>query len=171
MSRIIKFRGKSRNGWIIGDLLHNRGKVYIAPIGLANPLAEVEYYEVDENTVGQFTGLKDKNGKEIYEGDIIHFNNSYGVVLFVDGQFGTASYSHGYEGLNSWNAFEPDTYEYKNALVVGNVFEDTKLLEGFTLCGDCSHFGGESISGHGWCDRANRETFCGDKCIYELIEK
>ena len=65
MERRNIFRGKNKkNGWIYGDLIHNRGEVFIAPIGIANPFATAEDFVVDEvevycrrNTIYSFNQL------------------------------------------------------------------------------------------------------------------
>ena len=97
MNRIIRFRGKrlDTSEWIYGDLIQYADKSYAI---FSSPLSKYGYEAteicrrdaVDPSTVGQFTGLLDKNGKEIYEGDIINLINADGKSINVVCEFGTA---------------------------------------------------------------------------------
>lgn len=114
--REIKFRGKRLdNGeWVYGDL-HIR-----TPFPHIH--SEIDYgkVDIDPHTVGQFTGLHDKNGKEIYEGDIVRYDmgGECEVSYCIGG---------GFAGFDLSPAFHNE-HQLTDVEVIGNIHDNPELL-------------------------------------------
>jgi uncharacterized phage protein (TIGR01671 family) len=76
----------------------------------------------DEVDLMQFTGLHDKNGKEIYEGDIVQ----RGVIIFERGKFQGCYFDSNGNLEETW---EDDLYQERNIEVLGNIYENPELLK------------------------------------------
>lgn len=117
--REIKFRGKtvSTKEWVYGDLVHNAFNGHrIFPVGIQIPGCYPD--EVISETVGQFTGLHDKNGKEIYEWDILK-NPDYEEAFVVEYHEGMAGYvGWGDDKVAGCYLITDDEIE-----VIGNIYE------------------------------------------------
>lgn len=126
--REIKFRGKRLdNGeWIVGSYIEAENRDRSIAHQIIPYKAGLVVREVDPATVGQYTGLKDKNGKEIYEGDIIKTDFSYatwiGFVHFNKGNFELVdSDKNGqYLTLSVLSDIE----------IIGNIHDNPELLKG-----------------------------------------
>ncbi len=130
--REIKFRGKRvDNGeWVVGDYTRYSNEKSIIMVDLL----EEEDYWVSSATVGQFTGLHDKNGKEIYEGDIVSFEDSDGGYEYPDLAINTGIVEYGELRFYFTNrvAVEMDDFYIKDGRcddieVLGNIYDNPEL--------------------------------------------
>jgi len=136
--REILFRGKRMdNGkWeegflVVANNVLNRGKAYILPT-----VSDFSYgdngdririgcfVEVDPATVGQYTGLTDKNGVKIFEGDICTVNGKTGVFFVNWSQDEAMFIIDGYSLTIDFDNVYPHELE-----VIGNIHDNPKLLE------------------------------------------
>ena len=116
---------KIKSNWVYGGIFSQNGDGDFAIIYQQEPT--VEKYPVYADTVGQYTGMKDKNGKRIFEGDIIDFSDrsysdGYGVVRYdAEGTEFEFVYDDHYEGLG--RCYYPEDVE-----VIGNIYDNPELL-------------------------------------------
>jgi uncharacterized phage protein (TIGR01671 family) len=145
--REIKFRGKRiDNGeWVYGYYFIEERDIEDGIIWRDIPQIQqrygdhFQYFDVDPATIGQYTGLKDKNGTEIYEGDIVSPSNSWNpelkfVVTFGEGVFDSGYYSFtgfylisddGRQGEDQYELSKDSVYE-----IIGNIHDNPELLGG-----------------------------------------
>ena len=123
----IKFRGKSKKTveWLYGDLIRNvEGAFAIVPPYEISMNNYYRNYVVDKETIGQYTGLKDKNGREIYEGDILCYRDAkfQTHIVYHNGGF---YFSH--FGGTTFTAI--GDHEINKYTVVGNIYDNKELLK------------------------------------------
>lgn len=123
MNREIKFRAwNSKNKWMDAGpfWVDNDGGIYETPQNRYDtPHTEIE--STKDLVLMQYTGLKDKNGTEIYEGDICKAPHDFGPAGFVERTFTVRWHNElGYQ----WNY-----WDLVNIEVIGNIYENPELLE------------------------------------------
>ncbi|HAB7636490.1 TPA_asm: hypothetical protein GYO99_02525 [Listeria monocytogenes] len=106
----------------VTDLCFNETEaVGVSGCGDANCTLCVDWYNFDDVVLMQYTGLKDKNGKKIFEGDVgwDEHNECYGVVKFEEGKF-----------LYVWENIAEGLWEVADSIeIYGNIHENPKLSE------------------------------------------
>ena len=126
---VIKFRAKdiASNKWLFGDIRHHENDVCIFEQG-GNRGEQVK-----PETIGQYTGLVDWNGREIYEGDfILHEDSTWGGVVqwHHNGYF---FINDSYEKkLQRCDSYRPlgEMLDVRTFIVVGNIYDNKELLKG-----------------------------------------
>ena len=141
MNREILFKAKRiDNGeWVEGYYVYCRKRHYILPVlnkAIGFDEREDEWVEVDPDTLCQYTGLTDKNGKKIWENDIVNcwtcidigdFANYRVEIGYVEMNYG----SFGLHRIQDNTYYRPfkDYFEGYNLHIIGNIFDNPELLE------------------------------------------
>lgn len=129
--REILFRGKYNDNWVYGSLIDihtqyvNRTEIH----GDVQGYDQISVYKVSSYTVGQYTGLTDKNGNKIFEGDIIQ-TERYGDIenLIVKYDVELASfYAVDYKEHNYY--FTDNYFLSKNCKIIGNICDNPEMLD------------------------------------------
>lgn len=126
MTREIKFRGKAADTWYFGNLQtrkisHQQIAAWI--IGYSDSPMVVS---VDPSTVGQFIGLHDKNGKEIYEGDIVRTLVSRLNATKIKRY---RNFVIRYSAPYFWNGYDSLLMSKLRMEVIGNIYDNPELLK------------------------------------------
>lgn len=148
--REIIFRGKAinrdigyhrtsyKNGdWVYGLVTRIYDERFELPVEMTD-INGVSGIEVDYKTVGEYTGLKDKNGQRIFEGDIVTYEDA---VADIEGYHDDVFFNCGEVGISAWDGIYftnrqtvdmSDLYESETMVdceIIGNIHDNPELLE------------------------------------------
>lgn len=130
MNREIKFRAWDNNEeWMVDDMLLSfDGEILTDDVQPHDtPYKEIELADEGRYELMQFTGLHDKNGVDIYEGDVLRDSESIVIVKFVSGEFSVDYRTIGGKWRNYGSLF--DYLEDYEGEIIGNIYENSDLLE------------------------------------------
>lgn len=145
--REIKFRAKRKNGeWVIGNYVNYYWftafeSMEEEAIYLPKPENDNGGYWVQDilpDTIGQFTGLYDKNDKEIYEGDIVAFDDTpycvngrkyQGIVAMYKGAWCVKHYEKNFD-VDFYSPLFADDFANRKTIILGNIYDNPELLKG-----------------------------------------
>ena len=126
--RKYKFRGRDGDDWYYGSL-------FVNSVGQTAICAPKSWWmkPVKAETVGQFTGLKDAKGKEIYEGDILLYRLPENMIALNNSDKSVVFYGHGMflvsHGKIEFSVNQVLGVHGDDAVVIGNIFDNPELLE------------------------------------------
>lgn len=133
MKREILFRGKRKNGqWVYGSLVEseniNPAIYYEVGKGLVKQL---DWCYVTPDTIGQYTGLKDKNGKKIFKGDILFQEQELLGVVCISKRYGVSIL----KTTTTWSLInfvldsDFDAGVLSDIEVRGNIYDNSELMK------------------------------------------
>lgn len=131
--REIKFRAKrqDRDEWVYGDLTHVQKICKPEEVERTGkrsmPAVRVGNYDVDETTIGQYTGLIDGNGREIYEGDILQFTDTDGHRHLKTVVFDKGSFCFKHTEINGLTSLK--SHQWWKYTVAGNIYDNPELIK------------------------------------------
>ena len=130
MNRKIKFRGKRNlgNSWIYGSLVSSDEiHAILFPVGNVE-LKQMKAIYVKPNTIGQFTGLTDCKGKEIYEGDIIESRGFRHIVEYDAKQARFSAKSINYP-RDDGSSITQQWIDECEKVVIGKIYDNPEIIK------------------------------------------
>lgn len=131
---LFKAKRKDNGEWVEGYYVYCRKRHYILPVlnkAIGFDEREDEWVEADPNTICQYTGLTDKNGKKIWENDICDRKEKYPEIVTYNKGDWQLDYSYALGKEKHFCACNLGFYacERECVEVIGNVFDNPELLE------------------------------------------